>query len=301
MLIFFRESTKLSILKRYVLANSMLYQKSTIDFEEEKNIEIVFLVTKKDNKIFEFSLSYADKLAQNFEQPIITVITPSSNIDNLYNLKPKVVSQLRVLDEEIFLTEELKEKILKKFPKRYGWVLQQLIKIDFVRKSQAKGVMVIDADTFLLRNRKWLYKNEIQLITPTYEYHAPYYKILNKMLKTSVSPKFTFVSHHMIFQPKYMREIFSQLNWNYLIDICETVFPLVEDYMSPFSLDYELYAQYMFSHHADKVILGKWANATGKSEQLQIDRTLIESQKLSLKFFSISFHDYLSQSFQTKS
>jgi hypothetical protein len=288
-----RESKMKSILKRYVLANSIRDQKSKLQFEQEKNIEIVFLVTKKDNKIFEFSLSYADNLALDFDKPIITVITPSSNIDNLAKLQSRIVSKLRIIDEEIFLTEKLKEKILKNFPTRYGWVLQQFIKIDFVRGSQAKGVLVIDADTLLLRNRVWLYKNGMQLLTPTFEYHRPYYEILNRMINSPVDPQFTFVPHHMLFQPQYMREIFLKLNWRQSIDVFNSLEPMIQDANSPFSIDYELYAQYMYTYHVDKVFLGKWSNRSmGFSNYVKLkDKYFFDLEHQ--KYFSVSCHDYL--------
>ena len=56
---------------------------------------------------------------------------------------------------------------------------------------------------------------------------------------------------------------------------------------SPFSIDFELYAQYLMKKHPDKVVLAKWANKAF-SRRLSSPMNLIN-----LDFASISLHDYL--------
>jgi hypothetical protein len=40
------------------------------------------------------------------------------------------------------------------------------------------------------------------------DFHKPYYELLAKILGVSKKPAFTFITHHMLFQPEFLREIF---------------------------------------------------------------------------------------------
>jgi hypothetical protein len=163
-----------------------------------------------------------------------------------------------------------------------------------VLDSDLDGVFVVDADTILIDKRDWISEEGHQILTPSDEFNPSYYEFLSSVGISSMNPEFTFVSHHMLMQPWILREAFAAAGWSHPTDLLRSI--ISHKYLneeSPFSIDYEFYAQYLISAHPELVTLQKWSNL-GVSRQ-----TLLESQiqlittKYSNQFSSISFHSYL--------
>ena len=99
----------------------------------------------------------------------------------------------------------------------------------------------------------------------------------------------------MLMQPKYLREALQFAGWANSSSIVENVtkYRFLSS-VSPFSLDYELYAQFMWNNHRDKIRLEKWANAglprSSFKEFGNPNGLTIEDFK---DFASLSLHSYL--------
>jgi hypothetical protein len=66
------------------------------------------------------------------------------------------------------------------------------------------------------------------------------------------------------------------------------------DEVSPFCIDFEFYAQYMYNYHSNLVRLEKWSNVGVKRVDAPIERQLDEAVPKSVgRFASISLHAYL--------
>jgi hypothetical protein len=258
-------------------------------------IEILFVSTFKDFEILPDSLEYAFEATSKYSNTRITIITPDKYVDLLKDLLQKYGVTIQA--ESIYLDEQTLHELSKVFQDRFGWVLQQLLKLKFVLHSESSGVLIIDSDTILIEPRDWLRNDGAQLLTPTWEYHRPYYIYLKSIGICDLEPEFTFVSHHMLMQPKILKELFAYVGWTEFQDLVEIVCSeqnLGEQ--SPFSLDYELYAQYLYKFHPDKVLLGKWSNKAVALPSSKVDRKVkIEEEIKSSKnrFASLSFHSYL--------
>jgi hypothetical protein len=85
-----------------------------------------------------------------------------------------------------------------------------------------------------------------------------------------------------------MKEARRLLNWDDLNDVIEDLFSKCEkNELSPFCIEYELYAQFMFKFYADKIRFTKWANIA--QVRTDVNQKPIRNEMYS----SISFHDYL--------
>lgn len=280
--------------RRYIKANRVLYRPSVSDKGTSSAIEILFVSTKKDFTIINHAVDSAIKANSEINNLQITIITPDKYFEELEALMQNY--NVKVERESLFFDEDTLRKLNNSFPGRFGWVLQQLLKLRFVLGSQSAGVLIIDSDTLLLEKRNWLGNDGSQLLTPTWEYHKPYYEFLSSIGICGINPEYTFVSHHMLMQPKIVNELFEYVGWKDTSDLIDFICSIpIGDEQSPFSLDYELYAQYLYKNYPEKVILGKWSNKAVARYSL-IEDAKLEISRESLKsksFASLSFHSYL--------
>lgn len=283
------------LFKRFFKANQVLFQKYKSEGCISSPVEILFVSTYKDFPILPHAVISALNVTSMFTNLSVTIITPDRYVAELEDLmKDQIV---KVEKESTYFDEEVLNLLERNFYTRHGWVLQQLLKLKYVMDSQAAGVLLVDSDTLLLEERNWLNNDGSQLLTPTWEYHRPYYEFLDLLGVSQLEPEFTFVSHHMMMQPKIVVELFHHLGWKDTSDLVGLICSLpTNGDQSPFSLDYELYAQYLYNKHPDKVVLGKWSNKS-ITRNASFDNTdsLIETAVLdySGRFASLSFHSYL--------
>jgi hypothetical protein len=227
----------------------------------------------------------------------ITVITRSDEVlmcrrilDSL-----KLKQKIYVVSENEYFDEEQIGNLKAKFKNRYGWVLQQLLAVNFIIKSESAGVLLLNADTTMLRKIDWLYYNESQHILTSLEYHKPYFLLLNQLIQSRIYPKWTYITHHMLFQPKYLREIFHEFqidNMSYLI--LWLVKNANEMESSPLCIEFELYGQGMDILHPELLLHRKFANTSWRRTTENFKkRDLILEGRIESPYNSISMHDYL--------
>ena len=284
-------------LRRFINANNLPLHVVHVN-QVLPTIELLYVATKKDFEVLGATLEVTLNSLSNYRINKITIIVPEDHVQTLVNLLPEIDLTVEVVVESSLISQSLVHKLKESYGDRYGWVLQQILKLLFVKSSSEAGVLVVDADTALLLERNWIDSTGRQVLCPTWENHAPYYKFLEDHGIPVNPPKFTFVSHHMLFQPSVMRDILRLQGWTTTEELVDGLLNSKNaEENSPFSIDYELYAQYLFLVHPEKVILQKWANyeARSRNSSESIDdytkRILSFSQS---KYASVSFHSYLS-------
>ena len=266
------------------------------DDGELPSIEILVVCAEKD---FMFLPHVIESAIDNSKNPIegVTVITPKRALlaadDAIAVLDSKV--PLNLLPEEDFISSSLLSGLKSSFGSRAGWVLQQYLTIEFVFRSQASGVLVVDADTFCLAPTTWLLSDGSQPLHVSSEYVHEYYTFLNRFSLSEVEPKYTHVTHHMLMQPLKAREIFkfsgianpSKLLEN-LIVVANT------EGQTMFCIEFELYAQGMYRMYPTKVCYQKFGNRSVSVSS--ISEALAVVSRLNARkepiFSSVSFHSY---------
>jgi hypothetical protein len=151
--------------------------------------------------------------------------------------------------------------------KRNGWYLQQLLKLyaGSVIPGILETYLVLDSDTFFLKPTRFL---EDGTGRPMYaygkEYHVPYF---NHMAKLDLSFKKisekSGICHHMIFQKKYLDEIFALVESRHGCKFYEAFLRLVNpsDFPHSGASEYELYFNYMLQHPSEIVLRNlQWKN-----------------------------------------
>jgi hypothetical protein len=260
-------------------------------------IEILVVATKKDFDILPYAIQFAINNSQN-QILKVTIICPAVDISEIYeNYLQSVVPKVKInfLPEEDVVLKEIRESLIQIFKLRSGWMLQQFLKVEFCLKSQARGILVLDADTILLRPQIWLDDKNSQILMPSLEFHEPYYDFLNRAFNFKKYPKYTFVSHHMLIQPYILREIFGKLGLDNLENLFSFVIKFaIKNEASPVCLEYELYAQGLLKFFPKLVSLVKFSNISVVREEIlgtNIKLEVLESYKK--VYNSITAHSYL--------
>jgi hypothetical protein len=170
---------------------------------------------------------------------------------------------------EIFQNEQEAQAFLDSPQTRIGWIFQQFLKSYsiFVIPDISANMLIVDADTIFLRPVEFQDpETGAGLYNPSLENHTPYFLHLARVLPgfKKVFPRYSGISHHMLFQRSVMEELFAEIRrahnkepWKVF---CEQV-DKNELYGSCMCVEYELYFNFVFSHSdLVKVRHLKWDN-----------------------------------------
>jgi hypothetical protein len=261
----------------------------------EKSIELVFVSIKKDFPVLVESIKFAKMSIGKYQYGGVRVIVPDLEVSECEALFLKAgLDEILVVPENTLISPDSVEMLRVTFKGRANWVLQQVLKVQAVLTSTSDASLIVDSDTLLLNKRPWFSPNGSQLLTPSYEYNAPYYYFLERLGISDSNPKHTFISHHMLMQNLELTKTFVALEWgdvhNMVEYICQNADTQLE---SPVCVEYELYAQSLLRRSPSKVHLGIWSN-------ISISRTFLErvlNSKsvvfvLARYFHSVSLHSW---------
>ena len=146
---------------------------------------------------------------------------------------------------------------------RNGWYLQQLLKLyaGFVIPNILDKYLVIDSDTYFLKPTTFIMNNKYLYNFGT-EYHKPYFTHMNKLHHTlkRVYPNKSGICHHMIFETKYIKELFKLIEGK--SKFYDLFLQNIVDYSGSGASEYEIYFNYMITNYPEKIIIRElnWAN-----------------------------------------
>lgn len=259
-------------------------------------IEILVNSTSKDFKYLNTVINQAVDNSYNSIAKI-SITVPKKEVDECRNLllENKYNRNIKVKSEDDILNYRIRKKIKNYFPQKYGWVLQQFLTIEQVINSQFTGVLQVNSDTLILKPFLWLDNNCNQPLFVSSEYNFPYYQLLNKINNQFPIETNSHITHHMMFQPKFLRAIMNNSNLSSTEHLLDAV---LENYDrntdSPMCIEYEFYALGLLAYFRGNAIISKFSNVSLRVEP-SVDTIEFESiiKKLSKKYNSVSMHSYL--------
>ena len=283
----------LNLLKRY-LFSSRCKDYSNLLESDLPEIEILMVSKKEDFSVLKVSLESAIKMSGN---PVsaITIIVPDDEV-NLVKTFLTVMAEFKIINvmpENKIVSKEVIELITKNRPDKFGWILQQVLVASYIINSRSKYILVVDADTVLLRPRIWVDKNSKQILMPTQELHKPYYDFLRSTSNMYGETLNSFMSHHLLIQAEIFREIFEMFNGSVLTALQKAFAFSSPIESAPFDLKYEIYSQYLLLNHKDQVDLVKWGNISlPRSDLNQFISSKDLKFSLTQRYNSVSFHSW---------
>lgn len=259
-------------------------------------IEALIVSTEKDFESIKFVIQNIQSGSRNLVESL-SIITPKVSVANCLQLveeyQPLFSRGINVIDEDSVFSSAFRQELKDAFGRRYGWVLQQLLTTNFVFSSGAAGVLTINADTVLLRPRKWLDSESNQSLLVSSEFHKPYYELLHKLFRTKKRPKNTFVTHHMLMQPEILRTLLKKEGITSVEQLGKDAISFADlSIESPVCLEFELYGQLISKHHPELVSFNKFSNIGISLSTDQIP-TMIQKYRDNADLYSVSFHSYL--------
>ena len=203
------KTLKLKVLKNYIRKIYSNYSPSYFDAPDQNlpKINLLFVVHEKDVQLLHLAINFAIKNSKNDIHNVYVVATKKAR--NLIENKKEMGTNFVLIDEMDLIKPELLFLITKKFGSRAGWVIQQILKSEFVLSAYngEYPCLQIDVDTILLNPQIWIDSNGVQALLESHEYHEPYYKFLIDIGLLNKLPKRTFIAHQMVFQPRFLKEI----------------------------------------------------------------------------------------------
>lgn len=160
--------------------------------------------------------------------------------------------------------------------KQNAWYLQQLLKLysGKIIPDILEKYLVIDADTFFLKPTTFIEEGKC-LYNFGHEYHIPYFEHMlsldEQLIK--VYNNMSGICHHMIFETKYINELFTKLEQKHNDYFFNIFLKCVTDAEHSGASEYEIYFNYIFKYHSNEVKLREliWTNSTGLNVDIVYD------------------------------
>jgi hypothetical protein len=281
---------------RFVKANRLAAPGTFSSQQSLPEIEILIACAAKD--LFILPSAIAGALASS-HNPIarISLVVPKDIVEQTTSLASSLESsvlEVVVVPETELVSIALIQTVRDAYGSRFGWVLQQMLRNRFIMHRSTMPTLVVDADTVLCFPRTWIDSEGRQVMTPTWEFNAPYYSYLHMRMGTPANPPYTFVSHHMLMQPG----IFAEANVEAKIDqdalLLNAVLEKSSDpNPSSFCLIYEIYAQWLMLNAPETVFLERWSNRfihRSKQTSESFDHQIRNARERG--YCSVSFHSW---------
>lgn len=160
-------------------------------------------------------------------------------------------SNATVIDENSLLggfdRSAFQRRPIPYFPRSFGWYLQQILKFEYCRQTQAEHCLVWDADTVPFRPIEFFNGEGRIYLTRAAEYHVPYFYTFEKLIGHAAPSVKSFISQHMMVRCESMRSLcrrIEQVHGKSWTDALGDVLEKHPDRPNLFS-EYETYANYM--------------------------------------------------------
>jgi len=286
------KTKKIYIPSTFIKANTIKKPKKIIGQNEK--ITIVCVVTNKDFLTLPNALHFAIKAVGLNNLIGVRLIVPERHRSAVcLLLNESLPVQIEIKTDEELMSNDQANQIKNHFGDKASWITQQLLKFETVR-SLTSNCLILDADTLILNDQYLKVIKGIQPLTPTEEFHKPYYEFLIKISPFFVNTTNSFIPHHQIIQKDIFEEMCRFLeisNLQNLINLCIRHADIKE--VSSLSIDYELYAQYLFRKYPSRYTLVKWSNISIPNHKFRFySKNKFVLIILSKLYNSISFHSW---------
>jgi len=246
---------------RFTNANQLSCVDNCQSLTTSIDIELIIIAKQKDFEVLSKTIAITLEALSNFKTIDILLIVPQSDLVAAHHKFGNKGHKLSIVNEFEILNANYLNELTRIFSSRDTWVYQQALKLNAVANSELEYTFVLDADTVLLNSRNWICSEGHLLLCPSDEYNADYYNFLNKIGVSEIVPKYTFVSHHMFYNTKLVKQILHELDLELPDKQIETLYSHSNSLSgSPVCIDYELFGQWMARNRSDNVRYLKWSN-----------------------------------------
>lgn len=228
--------------------------------------DIVIPVGPNDESVLNDMIEHTKKNIIGYRNIYLVSYNPSIIIDDCITINENIFPFNKVTIGNIIGNND-----------RVGWYLQQLIKLysGFIINDLLENYLVIDSDTYFMRPTSF-FSNQLPLYNPGTEYHVPYFNHMNKLHSTlTKKTRDSGISHHMMFQQKFMKELFTLVEGYHNIQFWKAFLICIDkkDILASGASEYEIYFNFLHIYHKDEFIVRslKWENVNRLTDRNDID------------------------------
>ncbi len=214
----------------------------------KKKFDILFLCHEKDMESLKESIKYAQKNVVGYRKIFLL---------SKKNFLPD--EDIVFVDEKLF---PFSKSDIAKYAseERVGWYYQQFLKLYFLKvigNKSLDNVLVIDADTIFLKKTNF-FEGGVPLYNIEIGKHDPYYSIVKRVFDIDFPVlSYSGVTHHMLFQRKYIMEILKLRSKDNDLEFWEKVMTNIDKNTESGFSEYILYFNYMLKFNKNKIRIRK--------------------------------------------
>ncbi len=259
--------------------------------QQETPIRLLYVAHPKDFGVLPHSLESSRRHTQNPITEVVVVSPSPRGAERALRGSGGGVS-LTFLDERDAVSDSARRMLRQTFGTRYGWALQQFLKIYGVLDRPDLSTLVVDSDTLFFRDKTWIDGSKQLLYFRGFN-NPKYYEFLSAWNAFRADGAKSFVTHFQLMQPDVMalslEYFFSTLDRDEIVAaVCESALRL---HSTDFCVDYEPYGQFLSRFFPERFLFDKYSNIGLSRSALDFDS--LAKHPGDFPFASANVHDYL--------
>jgi hypothetical protein len=250
-----------------------------------KNYDIVIVSHEKDFNNIKFIIKYAQKNL-NFDS-IHLIVSERKEFTDFELVKS-------LTDKPVFL--HMESNILRvdknRIQHRPNWIYQMMLKI-FQNVTDNDNFLIIESDCLILKEINFFEGEKTYLYLCRDQNHTPYFNF-NNLLGFGREYNHSFISEFMMYNKQIVKDMLLKSNCSDVNDFLEIVYNNTNNNCYP--ADYELYGNFCFKYHRDKVevkhLSYNFFGRESKTQPFWNDNEIIDLINNNLDKDVISFHTW---------
>lgn len=249
-------------------------------------LDVLIPVADTDTSVLPLTV---EGLRRNLSHPLGKIIVVTKADSEAHRVAAELGCE--VVDEETVVPVRRADIDYRVEPwDRSGWLLAQLLKLNAETLSTEDHVLVIDADTVLIRPQTFTYRGAVVALVSA-EYHPPYFEAYKALLEEKPPSRVSFITHQTVMSRRTLVDLKALIErrrngrpwWQAILDVCDF------SELSCFA-EYELYWNYALSRDPS-IIRRWWANCPLPRDRISSLDDL--HREFGSRYRSLSFHHYI--------
>ena len=232
-------------------------EKFSLNFEKrlrppsDVKIDILIPTIEKDLPILTHAIAFAKK---NILHPIGQIYIVGQKNEKIKKFCEEN-SCLFVNEDKIFpFTAKDIHYVTRGMINRNGWLFQQLIKLNADKICSSDYILAIDSNTIFLRPQIFLFHTRV-IFHCSKILFSSYQKMFHRLLKKKPSCKFSFLSHHMLFQKDKLKKMKKKIEKIHSKPWYDAIISLTDKKEFAGFSEYETYGNFILSHYPQECVL----------------------------------------------
>mgnify|MGYP001303099447 CR=1 FL=1 len=172
---------------------------------------------------------------------------------------------------------------------RSGWLFQQLLKLSCEEVSTAENILIVDADTILIRPQ-YYFHNGIAIMNVSDEFYIPWFLRYEKVYGRRLLFPISFTSHQMLYERDQLREMKASIVRRHDQLWFEVLIGLIDSNEKSVMSEQDFYGHHVLSVDKKRRKLVYWKNI--RLERAQVDPYEEYEERYASEYKSVSIHKY---------